>query len=684
MAIAVLLAASVARADGPAVAVDDLPPLPVAGEAPSSSATVLAASLAEEDVVTGAAKREQSLGSVASAVTLVSADRIRRFGYRTVGEALAAVAGMYLVDNRLSYSIGVRGLQIPGDFNTRILVLVDGASVNEAWGSFAGVGYDAIVSIEDIARIEVIRGPVSSVYGTNAFFGIINIVTKGAADSARAWARASLGSIHGVTTSAGFAAGRVHEQVRGSIHFMNRIGETLALEIPDGRELGFDGSRSFIGGLVGVYGGSFAQVRASHYRRESPFAPYDVNPLISPYEQFDTQVLVEGGHARELSKRLAVAGRLYANLYEFSDHSPPYDPVTGYAVDSTGTAQTFGGEIRGRYEIVAPNRLGLTAGTEASYNRTRSTAASIGDPTTPKIEIPTRYNLEAAYAELDGQPRPWLGFVGGARFDRSSALEDRVSPRAALFLGGPDVLGVKLLYAEGFRNASAYESTFEDGAEFVANRDIRAETIRTFEAVAWARPRAGLSARLSAFYWDARRIIEAVAAPADPNKLQFQNVSRYVSAGAEAEVSLRTTRGWYAFGGAAFTRVGTEGDAGAVVYGHVPSAPAITASAGLSTPKLGGVAHVSAQAVVLGPRPTRPDATGAASPEAPAWVGIDLTAYVPDLRGFDVTAGVKNLIGTRDQLPAPGDYDRSMPDVLTVSRVPGEGRELYVKVGYAY
>ena len=645
---------------------------------------MLAAASAEEDVVIGAAKREQSLGSVASAVTLISGDRIRRFGYRTIGEAVAAVAGIYLVDNRLSYSVGVRGLQVPGDFNTRVLVLVDGASINEAWGAFAGVGYDAIVSVEDIARIEVIRGPVSSVYGTNAFFGIINIVTRSAADSSRAYARAAYNSIQGVTTSVGFAAGGVHEQIRGSIHFANRIGETLTLPIPDGQKLDADGSRSFIAGLVGTYGGSFGQVRASHFSRESPFAPYDVNPLISPYEQFDTQLLVEGGHTRELSKRLAVSGRIYTNLYKFSDRSPPYDPVTGYALDSTGTAQTYGAEIRGRYELVRPNRLGITVGTEAAYNRTRSTATSVGNPSTPKIDIPTTYNLEAAYTELDGQPLSWLGFTGGVRFDRNSKLEDRLSPRAALFLAKPEVVGVKLLYAEGFRNASGYESTFRDGSEFIANPAIRAETIKSYEAVAWAKPMPGLQARISGFYWDARGIIEAAAAPSDPSKLQFQNVTRYVSAGAEAELALRTAGGWYAFGGAAYTHVGTENAAGDLDYGNVPGAPAITASAGISTPALAGIAHVSAETIVMGPRPTRPDAAGNALPDTAAWVGLNLTAYVPNVKGFDVTAGVKNLLGTRDQIPAPGDYDRTVPDVLAVVRVPGEGRELYVKVGYAY
>ena len=97
--VATVMVARLAHADAPAAAVDvaDLPPLPAPTEEESASASVLAASSVEEDVVVGAAKREQSLGNVASAVTVVSGDRLRRFGYRTVGEAVAAVAGVYLV-----------------------------------------------------------------------------------------------------------------------------------------------------------------------------------------------------------------------------------------------------------------------------------------------------------------------------------------------------------------------------------------------------------------------------------------------------------------------------------------------------------------------------------------------------------------------------------------------------------
>jgi len=680
--LASLVAVDDARADGPGVDVADLPPLPATEDEVSSSATLLAATSAEEDVVVGAAKREQTLGNVASAVTVVSADRIRRFGYRTVAEAIAGVAGVYIQDTRLTQQVGIRGVQIPGGFNSRILVLVDGATLNEAWGAFAGVGYDGLVSIDDIARIEVIRGPVGAVYGTNAFFAIINIVTRGAAEGQRAWGRVAVNSINGLVTTAGFAAGSVDKQVRGSLLVMDRFGETLQVDEISADPLSADGARTLIGGVVGSYGGSFAQLRAYRARRDSPFAPYDSDPAADPaYALYNTQVLLEGGHSRELSKRLSGSVRGYGTAYRFFDEITyeADDPFVDY-----GDVLTLGAEVRGRYELIV-DKLGVTAGIEANYNKTESRSYTVGMEA-DGAKIPLDFNTEGVYSEVDGQPLPWLGFTGGVRFDRNSVIESRLSPRGALFLAEPEKYGLKLLYAEGFRNPSAFEGYFEDGIDFSDNTEIRSETIRSFEAVLWGRPVTGLSTRLSAFYWDARDVVEQRPDPDDPTLLQFQNVGRYVTRGLEVEATYRTSEGWYAFGGGAFAQVGSGETGSDVVFGDVVNAPKLTATAGVSTPKLFHYAHVSAEAQFISLRRTRPDDDGNASPSSPAWTGINLTVYVPNLRGFDLTAGVRNLIGTRDLQPAVGDYDR-FPDPATtilVPRLPAEGREVYVKVGYTY
>ena len=160
--------------------------------------------------------------------------------------------------------------------------------------------------------------------------------------------------------------------------------------------------------------------------------------------------------------------------------------------------------------------------------------------------MPFSYNVLGTYAEIDAQPAPWLGLTGGLRYDHNAALgsdvsrqaANNVSPRVALFVADPERYGVKLLYAGGFRVASAFEGVFDDRLDFAANPDIKPEEIFSYEAVAWAKPRPGIALRLSGFYWDVSEIIEQRDVQlADGPRLQFKNIAHYVSAGLEAEAS---------------------------------------------------------------------------------------------------------------------------------------------------
>ncbi|MGE3459620.1 MAG: TonB-dependent receptor plug domain-containing protein, partial [Kofleriaceae bacterium] len=471
-----------------------------------------------------------------------------------------------------------------------------------------------------------------------------------------------------------------------------RIGDTTS--VPGiGDELTFDGARTLGASVVGSYDNSFAQVRAYRARRDSPFAPYDSNPASDPpYRQYNTQLLVEGGHGHELSKRLSITGRGYMSLYRFGDRilngvDAPFQDI--------GDARTFGAELRGRYEVLRDGKLGVTSGAEVNYNFTKSRAFFEDDEPSAAV-VDHDFHIEGIYAELDGQPLSWLGFTGGVRFDSNSQIDRSFSPRAAVFLSKPERYGLKLLFAEGFRNPSAFEGFFDDDADFAANENIGSERIRSFEAIAWAKPKPGLWTRIAGFYWDIRDIVEQLPY-VDPELmtevLQFQNVGRYVTTGIEAEASYRNSLGWYAFAGAGYSRVGTAAVDEDLQFGGVVNAPKLTAAGGVSTPKLFGLVHVSTEVTFIGRRATRRAAADSPSPAAPAWTGWNATLYFPSVRGFDITAGVRNLIGKRNLIPAPGDYDRTNPgspmdptdDTVTViPRVPGEGRELYVKVGYAY
>jgi outer membrane receptor for ferrienterochelin and colicins len=670
--LAVLLfSLSHAQADEPPPRVNlvDLPPVPRVEAGDQSSIAIVAASLASEDVVVGAAKREQSLGNVASAVTVISGDRIRRFGYRTVSEALRGVAGLYVVDDRMSQRLGIRGLQILGDFNNRILVLIDGATVNEPWGAFVGIGRDLPVSIDDIERIEVVRGPVSSVYGTNAFFGIINIVTKGADRSPRVYGRVEGGTINTVAGNAGFSVGGVNRQLRGTVAYAKRLGETVDI---GNFETDADGEEALMASLVGAYDGAFAQVRAYQKTRELAGAPYDIVPGDSRNRNVDSHILAEGGYSRDLGERVTAQARAYFNAYRFSDFLV-YEPDDDEAFDSNfrdyGNATWFGAELRTRLAILGKDRLGLTAGAEATFIDVSSQSYAVGDALEDRVDIPTTFNTQGIYAELDARPVSWLSLSGGIRFDHHSLFAENVSPRAALLLYKGDDYGAKFLFAEGFRSPGPYEAFFADGRTFIDNPDLSPEKIRSYEGVLWAKPLPGLNLRLSGFRWALRDIIESTSVG---EFLQFSNISRLTSTGGEIEATYRDTRGWYAYLSLTASYVERDGDPDLAV-----NSPLLDVAGGLSTPLLFGLAHLSTEVKVLGAKRTR-------DPELDAdpHVGWNAVLYFPRLKGFDLTLGVRNILGQREDVVTQDDYDRE--DDGPIYLLPGEGREIYARLGFSY
>jgi outer membrane receptor for ferrienterochelin and colicins len=105
------------------------------------------------------------------------------YGYRTLADILRNVRGFYVgYDRNYSY-LGVRGFGRPGDYNSRIALLVDGPRLNDNIYDEALLGTEFPIDIDLIDRVEVIRGPNSSLYVASAFLGVINIVTKRGRDS---------------------------------------------------------------------------------------------------------------------------------------------------------------------------------------------------------------------------------------------------------------------------------------------------------------------------------------------------------------------------------------------------------------------------------------------------------------------------------------------------------------------
>lgn len=180
--------------------------------------------------VTSAGKKPQNLSDVAGAIYVITQEDIRRSTASSIPELLRDVPGLHVarIDTN-KWAISARGFS--GRFANKILVLVDGRTVYSPL--FSGVFWEVQDTfLPDIDRIEIIRGPGASVWGSNAVNGVINIITKNAKDTLGAMAVAEIGT---------------EERGIGSFRYGGKISEDAYLRI-FGKHLKYDSARSVGGG----------------------------------------------------------------------------------------------------------------------------------------------------------------------------------------------------------------------------------------------------------------------------------------------------------------------------------------------------------------------------------------------------------------------------------------------------
>src|SRR5688572_17248035 len=166
--------------------------------------------------VTSVSRTEETLRTAAAALTIVSSDAIRRSGATNLPEALRSVPGLYVArQNSNVWAVSARGFSSVS--SEKLLVLMDTRSVYTPL--FSGVLWDSQdYLLEDIDRIEVIRGPGAALWGANAVNGVINITTKSARATHGTYLEAGAGSFERVSVGArhgGMIGEDVHFRVYG-------------------------------------------------------------------------------------------------------------------------------------------------------------------------------------------------------------------------------------------------------------------------------------------------------------------------------------------------------------------------------------------------------------------------------------------------------------------------------------
>lgn len=486
--------------------------------------------------VSAASKYAQRAADAPASVTIITADDIRQYGYRDLREALEVVRGFYVSDDRNYVSIGTRGFGRPGDYNNRILLLVDGHTLNDqTWGG-APIGSELPIPMEAVERIEVVRGPGSALYGTSAMFAVINVVTKTGAemDGVSISPRVGNAGIRELGATAGRPLG-LRRSIVASGLIARSDGPDLyfpELDSPatnNGVARGMDWERA-VGGIGSLVWDDLT-ARVGHRSREKgvPTGAFETS-LADPRAQTIDETLwgeLALQHEFAGSRRLTI--RAFANRYRYRG-AYPSDPGGPLYSDGGGSSH-IGGEA---FYIWDPSsRMRITFGAEHRNVMRADYYENQADGSTSADNSP--FNLSAAFAQSEWQIRPKANLVAGLRYEQQRGADAAVTPRIALILNPDARTTAKFLLGEAFRAPTAAEAHLNT-SYYMRNPSLKPERIRTLELELQRRMNNALLLGGSVYSYRIRNLIEQGSESAEG--VRFENLSAARARGVELQADL--------------------------------------------------------------------------------------------------------------------------------------------------
>jgi outer membrane receptor for ferrienterochelin and colicins len=449
--------------------------------------------------VFGASKYEQRVTQAPSSISIVTAEDIRRFGYTNLADVLSGVRGLYVTNDRNYTYVGVRGFLRPGDYTTRVLVLIDGHRLNDNVYDSGAIGREAMLDVELIDRVEVIRGPSSSVYGSSAFLGVINVITKRGRDIDGGEIGVDLASHDTYRTRATYGdtfANGVDFLVSASHYssagwnfyypeFDQRISDSRFAN-NNGVAAGLDdeSATKFFTSLR--YGDFDASLYLSSRRKQVPTASFE-NIFGDPGERTDDDAnYLELGYKHALSSTTHLKMRGFYDLFTYvgtyaNDYALPGDPPDRVLFVDEMTGRWAGTEVQ--LTAKPSDRYTIVLGSEYRINiRENQSAYDDIEPRPYYLHREDRSKVLGLFAQGEARLRDDFTVTAGLRYDHyGSTFDATVNPRLALIYNPTKTSAIKLLYGEAFRAPNPYERYYN-----VAQADapaLKPEQIKTYELV---------------------------------------------------------------------------------------------------------------------------------------------------------------------------------------------------------
>ena len=416
-----------------------------------------------------ASKKLEDIDRAPGVVSVITAEQIRRYGANNLLEVLDRVTSVFMTG---TYSnpqniISIRG-KLPVQNNTQVLILLNGRPLRDPyWGGFdfpVFLGFP----LEIVSRIEVIRGPGSVLYGTNAYAGVVNIITDVSPGEVKL--QAGTGSFNtyqfsgalglqqnGLSISSGF---RYFQEEGWPLHAIGEAMDTISTTMGE-NNLGLSLNAQYKGFNLSTFWAYSGQDIIGH-------APTTQLPVdVRNRENEGIRGFTDLGYTYEFSSMLSSTFNVNVNSLSQRTWTPPgqFDGQTRSWLFEQTNLIDLGNDI----EIVIG---GL-------YYQINGEGEIGDDPQLGSPEFTER--LFSSYIQTNWSPLDWLSIVGGLQFNKVVGVSPNLLPRLGVMGSISKRLGFKLLYGEAFRAGFPAEKRFQAPPQAVGNPNLAPEEIRTID-----------------------------------------------------------------------------------------------------------------------------------------------------------------------------------------------------------
>jgi len=637
-------------------------------------------------------RRAIALTKAPAIATVITDREIRNMGARTLIDVLKLVPGMGIsITDQGFFRLEVRGT-VTGQ-SEKVLVMIDGHSLNKNHSGSSFPFFLDHLSVDNIKKIEIVRGPGSALYGTNAFVAVINIITKSAADVEGGSVSVSGESFD--TRKYNLLAGKTFKnglKISGSIDYTKTHGPDLLIKrdrlsgtpftrAPGDAETRFEGTGIFFEASYKnlTYRGQYLTTDRGAYIGLG-YALTDFNSLKS--DNFWQELSYRHSFTEKFSSKM----KLYYDYFNqdwlvkvFPDGFAGSFP-NGMIGGPKARNRTIGGEIQLDCSISETNHL-LAGINYEEMKQYEVRAISNFNPITGQYlgsvqdisswgnwNRDVKRNIFAAYLQDEWEIKDNISLTAGVRYDHYSDFGDTTNPRVGIVWRFLEKADLKLLYGQAFRAPTFTELYTINNPTLSGNPNLVPEKIRTYEAGIGYTYSERFRIELNYFYND---IDDLIVRDTSTVPGTYANLGAAKSNGIEAVLSGRYTNDNYWK-----VAYSWQDPRDAYTSERLPFIPRNRASASVN---YGFSKYLVSHVDVLwtGPRPRSAGDTRAA---VPSYTTVDLALTLRNIyKNLEIQAAVHNLFNEKYVDPDLSGASRFIP-----YDYPREGVSALLKVSYKF